>query len=134
MDVQKGQKMKEYNRQEQLKEVHEKRREMTDQKVYDAIDALLKDGQLINFNKVSSVSGVSVATLYNHKELRSRIETLRGEIQTYSSNKSKTSSMNDSGKDAIIESLKRKVARLEEENARLKKIADSAIKKEWESL
>lgn len=107
---------------------------MTDQKVYDAIDALLKDGQLINFNKVSSVSGVSVATLYDHKELRSRIETLRGEIQTYSSNKSKTSSMNDSGKDAIIESLKRKVARLEEENARFKKIADSAIKKEWESL
>ncbi len=126
--------MKEYNRQEQLKEVHEKRRELTDKKVYDAIDALLKNGQLINFNKVSAVSGVSVATLYNHEELRSRIETLRGNIQPCNSCNSKKASMNDSGKDAIIASLKRRVKKLEAENERLRGIAEKALQQEWEKL
>ena len=67
----------------------------------------MKENIEINFNVVSKYANVSKATLYNHKKIRNKIEELRKQnIQT-----NVIKSKND-GKNAIIESLKRKIKKL----------------------
>ena len=69
--------MSDYNRSEQLKELHSKRKAITQEKVDKAIQRLIKSQKAINFNSVASESGVSKKTLYDNKIFRERIETLR---------------------------------------------------------
>lgn len=58
-------------------------------------------------------SGVSKATLYNNKDIREQIETLRQQQAQVPSPKQVKREMNENNKDALIESLKRKVKKLE---------------------
>lgn len=112
--------MSNYNRTEHLKELHSKRRAMTQEKVDKAIQRLIKAQKPINFNSVANESGVTKSTLYNNPHLRDRIEGLRlqqSKVPTPSQVKRK---MDENNKDAIIASLKRKIKRLEEENKELK--------------
>lgn len=51
--------------------------EKTIQKVEEAIKRMIKKQMKINFNSVSTESGVSKAFLYRNSELRDRNETLR---------------------------------------------------------
>ncbi|MDQ0271880.1 hypothetical protein J2S17_003768 [Cytobacillus purgationiresistens] len=51
--------------------------EVAYQKVDKAIKDLINEKEMINFNHVSNKSGVSKSFLYNHSELRDRIEHLR---------------------------------------------------------
>ena len=91
-----------YNREEHLKELHNKRKAITREKVDNAIQRLTKK------------------TLYDNKNIRERIEQLRyqqSQVPTPSQVKRK---MDSNNKDAIIASLKRKIKRLEEENKELK--------------
>ena len=106
--------MSNYNRTEHLKELHSKRKAITQEKVDKAIQRLIKSQKAINFNSVANESGVTKKTLYDNKDIREHIETLR---QQQSQVKRE---MNDNNKDAIIASLKRKIKRLEEENKELK--------------
>ena len=62
--------MSDYNRSEQLKELHNKRKAITQEKVDKAIQRLIKSQKAINFNSVSSESGVSKKTLYDNKSFR----------------------------------------------------------------
>jgi len=119
--------MSDYNRSEQIKQVHAERRKATDQKANDAIDVLLKNKQPINFNKVSELSGISVATLYKHEEIRQRIEYLRQQLKSLPSPREMKNNTSDDGKDAIIASLKRKIQKLEQENATLRKANEKAL-------
>lgn len=125
---------KEYNRQEQIREVHQQRRQRTEKKVSDAIDHLLKTKQPVNFNKVAEVSGVSVATLYKNQNIRERIEFLRGQINKLPSSKDLKKSTSDDGKDAIIASLKRKIKKLEQEKEQLQKALDEYQAGKWTDL
>ncbi|OAA83668.1 DUF6262 family protein [Clostridium ljungdahlii] len=112
--------MSNYNRIEHLKELHNKRKAITQEKVDKAIQRLVKAQKPINFNSVASESGVTKKTLYDNIDIRERIETLRhqqSQVPTPSQVKRK---MDDNNKDAIIASLKRKIKRLEEENKELK--------------
>lgn len=112
--------MSNYNRTEHLKELHSKRKAMTQEKVDKAIQRLIKAQKPINFNSVANESGLTKATLYNNKDIRERIETLRhlqSQVPTPSQIKRE---MDDNNKDAIIASLKRKIKRLEEENKDLR--------------
>lgn len=112
--------MTDFNRTKQLKNLHSKRRALTQEKVDEAINRLIKAQKFINFNSVANESGITKATLYNNKEIRSRIEKLReqqSQVPTPSEVKRK---MHDNNKDAIISSLKRKIKRLEEENKELR--------------
>lgn len=112
--------MSDYNRSEHLKELHSKRKAMTQEKIDKAIRGLIKAQKPINFNSVANESGVTKKTLYDNKNIRERIETLRhqqSQVPTPSQVKRK---MDDSNKDAIIASLKRKTKRLEEENKELR--------------
>ena len=109
-----------YNRSEQLKQLHSQRKAKTEEKINVAIKRLIKDQKAINFNSVSKESGVSKATLYNNLQIKSRIEELRMQQSTVPTPVQVTREMNDSNKDALIASLKRKIRKLEEENKQLK--------------
>ncbi len=74
----------------------------------------------INFNSVASEAGVAKATLYNNLVFRERIESLRQQQVTVPTKKQIQRKMNDNNKDALIDSLKRKIKRLEQENKDLR--------------
>lgn len=112
--------MSNYNRSENLKELHSKRKAITQEKVDKAIQRLIKAQKPINFNSVANESGITKKTLYNNKEIKERIETLRHQQSQVPTPSQIKREMNDNNKDAIIASLKRKIKRLEEENKELK--------------
>ncbi|MEO4023278.1 DUF6262 family protein [Bacillus paranthracis] len=124
--------MDEYDRSTHLKEIHANRKANTYRKVDEAIKRLIKANEKMNFNSVSSEANVSKATLYNNKDFRSRIETLREQQSQVPTPKQVKREMNESNKDALIASLKRKNKKLEEENKQLKeqlKVAYAAVYK-----
>ena len=112
--------MSDYNRSEQLKELHSKRKAITQEKVDKAIQRLIKSQKAINFNSVASESGVSKKTLYDNKIFRERIETLREQQSHVPTPAQVKREMNDNNKDALIASLNRKIKKLEEENKELR--------------
>ncbi|WP_144511487.1 DUF6262 family protein [Bacillus thuringiensis] len=112
--------MSEYDRSAHLKAIHAKRKADTYRKVNEAIKRLLKANEKINFNSVSSEADVSKATLYNNKDFRSRIETLRNQQLQVPTPKQVKREMNESNKDTLIASLKRKNKKLEDENKKLR--------------
>ncbi|MGF6950326.1 putative oxidoreductase [Neobacillus sp. B4I6] len=112
--------MTEYDRQKHLKQIHESRKAITMSKVDEAIKRLVRANQGINLNSVASEARVAKATLYNNVTLRERIETLRQQQIKSPSAKQIKYEMNENSKDTIIESLKRKIKRLEHENKDLR--------------
>ncbi|QJC89425.1 DUF6262 family protein [Bacillus inaquosorum] len=112
--------MTDYNRKAQLKQVHRNRKAKTSQKVDEAIKKLVRSNERINFNSVASEAGVAKATLYNNIELREGIETLRRQQVKAPTPKQIKREMNENNKDALIESLKRKIKRIEDENKGLR--------------
>ena len=112
--------MSNYNRSEHLKELHSKRRAITQEKVDKAIQRLIKAQKAINFNSVANESGITKKTLYDNKDIRERIEILRYQQSQVPTPSQVKREMNDNNKDAIIASLTRKIKRLEEENKELK--------------
>ncbi len=112
--------MSNYNRTEHLKELHSKRKAITQEKVDKAIQRLIKAQKPINFNSVASESGITKKTLYDNKDIRERIETIRYQQSRVPTPSQVKREMNDNNKDAIIASLKRKIKRLEEENKELR--------------
>ncbi|ARV91380.1 transposase [Bacillus thuringiensis serovar roskildiensis] len=112
--------MNNYNRKEQLKAIHASRKAVTTQKVDEAIKRLVRANQNINFNSVASEAGVAKATLYNNKQFRTRIETLRQQQSQAPTSKQTKREMSDSNKDIIIESLKRRSKKIEAENQPLR--------------
>lgn len=112
--------MNNFNRKEQLKQLHEERKIKTQQKVNDAIKRLIKAQKAINFNSVANESGITKATLYNNQDIKERIEELRLQQSKVPTPSQVKREMDDNNKDAIIASLKRKIKKLEEENRQLK--------------
>ncbi|MGG0153293.1 DUF6262 family protein [Bacillus mycoides] len=117
--------MDNFNREEQLRQLHEKRKQTTKVKVEEAIKRLTKISKAINFNSVAEEAGVSKATLYNHSQLKERIKFLRNQQEkAFVDSRIKR---DESNQNAIIASLKRKIEKLEkrkkdleEENKRLR--------------
>ena len=112
--------MSNYNRKEHLKELHNKRKAITREKVDNAIQRLIKSNNYINFNSVANESGITKKTLYDNKNIRERIEQLRYQQSQVPTPSQVKREMNDTNKDAIIASLKRKIRKLQEENKEIK--------------
>ncbi|MEB6549683.1 DUF6262 family protein [Heyndrickxia sporothermodurans] len=113
--------MAKFNLQEHLKQVHSIRKSKTSKKVDEAIKRLIRANVSINFNSVSKEAGVAKATLYNNKEIRERIESLREqESGKVGSKKQSKGDMREESKEAIIDSLKRRIKKLEAENKDLR--------------
>lgn len=126
--------MAHYDRREQLKAIHASRKASTYHKVNEAIQRLIRANESINFNNVASEAGVAKATLYNNQELRDRIETLREQQAQAPTSKQVKREMNESNKDALIESMKRKIKRLEDDNKQLRdqlKVAYAEVYKKF---
>ncbi len=109
-----------YNRKEQLKALHASRKAITVQKVDEAIQRLVRASEPINFNSVANEAGIAKATLYNNQELRGRVESLRQQQAQAPTLKQIKRKMNENNKDAIIDSLKRRIKKLEGENKELR--------------
>ena len=103
--------LKAYSKQKQLE---------TAKKVDEAITLLIKEKGSINFSSVSKLSGVSKAYLYQHKNLRERIEILRKQQQGLPSRKHIKSEMSDSSKDVLLAAKNKRIKVLEDEIKRLK--------------
>ncbi|PFD08112.1 DUF6262 family protein [Bacillus cereus] len=112
--------MANYDRKEHLKAIHTSRKATTSQKVDKAIQRLVRANGSINFNSVASEAGVAKATLYNNRELRERIESLRQQQAEAPTPKQIKREIDENNKDAVIASLKRKIKRLEEEKKQLR--------------
>lgn len=126
--------MSDYDRKTHLQKVHKQRRQKTNQRVDEAIKRLLLAQEPINFNSVAKESGVSKATLYNHDTIRERIERLRTQQEQSPTPKQIKRVRTDETKDAIIESLKIRIKRLEAENKKLKEQVKSFHAKIYEEI
>ncbi|MED3994639.1 DUF6262 family protein [Peribacillus frigoritolerans] len=108
------------------------------QKVDEAIKSLIRANESINFNSVSNESGISKATLYNNFDIRERIEALGINNHKHLHQKKQVKrEMNDSNKDALIESLKRKIKKLEGDNKQLRnrlKVAYAEVYKNFKLM
>ncbi|MFE3576388.1 DUF6262 family protein [Lysinibacillus sp. NPDC059133] len=120
------------NREEQIRHLHEERKRKTKEKVENAIKRLTKDSKAINFNRVAKEAGVTKATLYNHSDIRERIEFLRDQQEkAYSNARVKRDEANQ---DAMNASLRRRIKKLEErieeledENKKLRKTESTEL-------
>ncbi|EJV87697.1 DUF6262 family protein [Bacillus cereus] len=120
------------NREEQIRHLHEERKRKTKEKVENAIKRLTKDSKAINFNSVAKEAGVTKATLYNHSDIRERIEFLREQQEkAYSNARVKR---NEANQDAMNASLRRRIKKLEErieeledENKKLRKTESTEL-------
>lgn len=112
--------MAKYDRREQLKSIHQSKKENTSRRVGEAIQRLLRASESINFNSVAKESGLSKATLYNTPDLRERIEGLREQQAGAPTPKQRKREHSENSKDAVIDSLKRRLKKLEEENKQLR--------------
>lgn len=108
----------------------EEKKQKAKQKVESTIREMIKQKEKINFNSVSVKSGVSKPFLYKYTEIRSRIETLRKQQEKLDSPTQVKRNMTDSSKDVVIESLRKKVKHLEEENKKLKE----QLKVDWAAV
>jgi len=112
--------MAEYDRAAHLKRLHRERKTKTYKRIDEAIKRLIKAKGNINFNSVSHESGISKATLYNNSEIRERIESLRLKQTQVPTSRQLKREIDDNNKDAIIDSLRRKIRKLEEEKLELR--------------
>lgn len=124
--------MSNFDREEQLRQLHTKRKQATKSKVEEAIKHLTKNSKAINFNSVAKEAGVSKATLYNHTELKERIDFLRKQQEkVFIDNRIKRDEKNQK---AVIASLKRRIEKLqarnkelEDENQQLRKLENTKL-------
>lgn len=96
------------------------RADRTRAKAEDAIKELQIKGTKINFNSVAKTSGVSKSFLYDDKTIRGKIEQLRVADVNNEMNKRARYDKTSKSKDLIIEAKDRRIAKLEEENKKLK--------------
>ena len=89
-------------------------------KVDEVIKGLAFEGAKINFNTVSKKSGVSKNFLYSNEIIKTRIETLRNNQINHNINQRAKFDQTAKSKDVIIAAKDKRIAKLEEENTKLK--------------
>lgn len=97
---------------EALQEAAAQKAQEAYERVEKALERMIKQNQIINFQTVAQSANVSTAYLYKYEELKNRIQTLREQQKNQSRHK-KVPSASDNSKNVIINTLR-------EENKRLK--------------
>ena len=103
-----------------LRRSYEERTNEAREKALQAISVLKAEEHQVNFSSVSKKSGVSRHFLYGDDEVRSIIEEQRKCDVDNSINRRARYDKTAKSKDVIIAAKDKKIARLEEENKRLK--------------
>lgn len=112
------------------------RKEEKRKRVEEAITHLLRDHQLVNFNSVAKVAGVSKTYLYNQPQFRDRIEALRQQEreQMVRERVAHPTGKTDASKDLVILAKERRIKELEAENRKLKQQLKGALGKAYDRL
>jgi len=87
----------------------------------EAIEQLLLHKEAVNFNSVHVQSGLSKSYLYQTPEIRKRIEECRQKETASKSAWREKYDKTSKSKDVIIAAKDKRIAKLEEENKKLKK-------------
>ena len=103
-----------------LKQNWKERTDEAREKANKAISELSTQEKDVNFSSVWKLSGVSKSFLYDDKEIRERIEKIRGYEMRKEINQRAKFDKTSKSKDIIIESKDKRIAKLEEENRRLR--------------
>ena len=90
-----------------------------------AIRDLQAGGEPVNFNTVHVKSGASKNYLYNNEIIRKEIETLRSQEAAKAGAWHKKYDRTSKSKDVLIEAKDKRIAKLEEENLRLRRELDN---------
>lgn len=102
-----------------------KRSDEAQAKVLKAIKELQADGEPVNFNTVHLKSGASKNYLYTNETVRKEIESQRSLEATKAGSWHKKYDRTSKSKDVLIEAKDKRIARLEEENHRLRQELDT---------
>lgn len=99
--------------------------EEAQKRVHQAIDQLLHEQQVVNFNTVAKVANVTKSYLYAHEEVRERIEALRAQqsqecIKRQWAQRKPHQTRTDKTKEVLLAAKDRRIKALEEENRKLK--------------
>jgi len=114
---------------------HAKQRaECKQQQVEQAISKLIRENRLVNFNTVATSAGVTKAYLYNHPELRDRIEALRASQRNNLAPQRTLSGRTEGSREVLLAAKDRRIKELEQENLRLKEELKMALGKLYEQL
>lgn len=97
-----------------------KRKAESRKKALDAIRELQKEDEPVNFNSVHNRSGVSKNYLYNEPEIRKSIEECRQQEKNKLSTRQAKYDKTSQSKDVIIQAKEKRIAKLEEENRKIK--------------
>lgn len=97
----------------------------TQQRVHQAIDQLLREQAVVNFNTVAKAAHVTKSYLYARADVRERIEALRVQqgqerIEHQQAERKLHQTRTDKTKEVLLEARARRIKALEEENRQLK--------------
>ncbi|PFN05593.1 MULTISPECIES: DUF6262 family protein [Bacillus cereus group] len=109
-----------YKNTEGIKNYAKLKSELTLSKVDQAIQMLIKNKEKINFNSVSTTAGVSKSYLYNHLDIRERIDKLREQQKGLPSPKQVKHEITDTNKDILLAAKNKRIKQLEDANKKLK--------------
>ena len=97
-----------------------KRKAEARKKVLDTIREMQMEDEPVNFNSVHNRSGVSKNYLYNEPEIRKNIEECRQHEKNKLVARQGKYDKTSQSKDVIIQAKEKRIAKLEEENRKLK--------------
>lgn len=97
-----------------------KRKAEARKKALDAIREMQMKDESVNFNSVHNRSGVSKNYLYNEPEIRKSIEECRQQKKSRLIARQAKYDKTSQSKDVIIQAKEKRIAKLEEENRKLK--------------
>ena len=103
-----------------LKGSWSKRKAEARKKALDAMREMQMEDEPINFNSVHNRSGVSKNYLYNDPEVRKSIEEYRQQEKSKLIARQTKYDKTSQSKDVIIQAKEKRIAKLEEENRKLK--------------
>ena len=108
-----------------LEKSWQKRSDEALERVFKAIRDLQASGDPINFNTVHVKSGASKNYLYNNENIRREIEAMRSQEAAKAGAWHKRYDRTSKSKDVLIEAKDKRIAKLEEENLRLRRELDN---------
>lgn len=113
--------------------------EAAQQRVHQAVDQLLREQQMVNFNTVAKAANVTKSYLYAHQDIRERIETLRAQqgqerIERQWAERQQHQARTDKTKDVLLAAKDRRIKALEAENRQIKEELKIARGKLYEQV
>lgn len=108
-----------------LEESWRRRSDEAQERVHQAIKELHASGEPVNFNTVHLKSGASKNYLYSNETIRKEIEAQRSQEAAKAGAWHKKYDRTSKSKDVLIEAKDKRIAKLEEENSRLRRELDN---------